>query len=231
MTAQTDYSQLVSQGPIELAGAIVVAVSKPSEKALCPVLAEGSTYTFISTTGTLSGTFANAPEKGPGISIDFAKNCVAQSAKDIRIHYNRSGGTETVTGTVEEAKERQEEESAATKKHEEEVEKEEAIRKLVEGHAKQVGEEAATREIAAKKQQEEAVTAAATAAVNKTKEEAAAKKKLEEGKAKSTKPPTRAQLLTKALKQCKKEKPKSKRVKCETTAKKKYGPKKKIKKK
>lgn len=46
-----------------------------------------------------------------------------------------------------------------------------------------------------------------------------------------TKPPTRAQLLAKALEQCKKDKPKSKRAKCVATATKKYGPKKKTKKK
>jgi hypothetical protein len=45
------------------------------------------------------------------------------------------------------------------------------------------------------------------------------------------KPPTRAQLLARALVQCKKDKPKRKRATCETTARKKYGPKKKTKKK
>ena len=55
-------------------------------------------------------------------------------------------------------------------------------------------------------------------------EEAAAKKKQEEEAAKK-KPPTRAQLLAKALKQCKKVKPKSRRAKCLAAAEKKYAPK------
>ena len=100
--------------------------------------------------------------------------------------------------TEAEAKKKQEEAAAAAaKKHQE--------------------EEAAA--VAAKKHQEE--EAAAAAAKAKAEAEAAAKKKREE-EAANKKPPTRAQLLAKALKQCKKDKPKSKRAKCEATAKKKY---------
>ena len=70
--------------------------------------------------------------------------------------------------------------------------------------------------------------AEAEAAQHKAEAEAAARKKAEEEAAKkaSSKPLTRVQLLAKALKQCKKEKPKSKRAKCEAAAKRKYGPKK-----
>jgi hypothetical protein len=89
------------------------------------------------------------------------------------------------------------------------------------GAKKQQEEAAAAAAALAKKQQEEAVAAAKA----KAEAEAAAKKKQEE----AAKPPTRAQQLTKALGQCKKDKPKSKRAKCEATAKKKYGPKKKKK--
>ncbi|HXB65506.1 MAG TPA: hypothetical protein VNV42_11600 [Solirubrobacteraceae bacterium] len=75
---------------------------------------------------------------------------------------------------------------------------------------------------AAKKHQEE------EAAAKKKAEEEAAKKKAEEEKAKAK--PTRAQLLAKALKSCKKES-KKKRSKCEAAARKKYGSKTKGKKK
>jgi hypothetical protein len=109
--------------------------------------------------------------------------------------------TVTVTaGSGEEAKRKAEEEAttAAAKKHQEE---EAAAKAKSEGEAK-----------------------AAAEAKAKAEAEAAAKKKAEEEQAKksSTKPLTRAQLLGKALKQCKKEKPKSKRSKCEAAAKKKY---------
>ncbi len=86
-------------------------------------------------------------------------------------------------------------------------------------------EDAAAAAAAAKKHQEEAATAAAAAAKKHQEEEAEAaeaKKRQDEKKAKS-KPPTRSQLLAKALKQCKKAKPKHKRMQCEKLAKNKYG--------
>jgi hypothetical protein len=67
-----------------------------------------------------------------------------------------------------------------------------------------------------KRQEEEA------AATKKRQEEEALKRKLEEEKAKP-RPLTRAQLLARALKQCKKQ-PKQKRAKCVAQAHKKYGP-------
>jgi hypothetical protein len=106
-TAQTDYSQLVSTGPVELAGPIVVVVGKPSKAASCPVLTPGQKYTFVSTTGMLSGMFSNVPEGGPEISITFTKEC-SHPSQTMQIAYNRSVGTETVTGTVEEARVKQE---------------------------------------------------------------------------------------------------------------------------
>jgi hypothetical protein len=185
-TAQKDYSQLTSRGTVELENAeLEVVVRPPEEGKACPTLLPGQKYTFVSTTGTLSGSFSNALEHGAEIPIEFAETC-KQISQTMRIAYNRSGGTETVTGTVEAAaKEKQEEE--AIKKREEEVKHEEALKRLIEEHAVQVGEEAANRETAAKKQQEEA-TATATkqhqeeeVAINhKHEEETAAKKKEEE---------------------------------------------------
>ncbi len=82
-------------------------------------------------------------------------------------------------------------------------------------------------EAAARKHQEE--EAAAAAAKKRQEEEAAAARKRQEEAAKAkAKPLTRAQLLVKALKTCKKQ-PKKKRAKCEATARKRYGPKKKKK--
>jgi hypothetical protein len=154
MVAQTEYSQLVSHGSIQLAGSkIEMVVRPPKEGKPCPTLTAGKTYTFVSTTGSLSGTFANAPEGGPEIPIRFAQSC-AQISQKLRIAYHESGGTQTVTGTVEaDVKETQEQEA---KEHEE------TIRKLVEEHAKKVAEEAAAAEAAAKRKHEEEAAAAAT---------------------------------------------------------------------
>jgi hypothetical protein len=78
------------------------------------------------------------------------------------------------------------------------------------------------QEIEAKQREEEAATAAA--AKKRQEEEAATAKNLQaEGQAKP-KSLTRAQLLAKALKQCKKTRAKHKRMQCEKLAKKKYGP-------
>jgi hypothetical protein len=108
-----------------------------------------------------------------------------------------------------------------------------AVEVLAEEHARQVGEEAAkeaqkkheeeataTAAAAKKHQEEEAIATAAVAKKHQEEAAAIAKKYQEEEKLKSKS--TRAQLLTKALKQCKKE-PRHKRGKCETAAKKKYG--------
>jgi len=171
---QVDYPQLVSSGPVELAGPITLLVDKPSEQAPCPVLSPGQKYTFVSTSGALSGTFSNAPEGGPEIAIAFTKNC-SHPTQTMRIRYNRSGGTETVTGTVEaQVKERQEREATERETHEREVreeeaperearereikQKEEAARKLAEENAKKA-EETAVAELAATKKREEETTA------------------------------------------------------------------------
>lgn len=95
------------------------------------------------------------------------------------------------------------------KKQEAALKKLEVTLKTAEEHAKQVGEEA-------KKHEEE--LNAQIAAIKKHQEEAAANKKHQE----ESKSPTRAQLLAKALKQCKKQ-PQNKRVQCEARAEKQYG--------
>jgi hypothetical protein len=126
--AKSAYSQLLSAGAIKLEGAkLEVRVVAGA----CPVLLPGETYTFVSTTGGLSGSFANAPEGGPEIPIEVASKC-PQRFQTMRIAYHESGATQTVTGTVEEAafirkqqeaaaKRIQEEEAAARRKQEEEA--------------------------------------------------------------------------------------------------------------
>jgi molecular chaperone DnaK (HSP70) len=126
------------------------------------------------------------------------------------IHSSFPGEIRAITAQEIEAKQHE----AEAKKQEEALQKQEAaLKKLEEAlkkaeeHAKQVGEEA-------KKHEEE--LNAQIAAIKKKQEEEA-KKKQEESK-----PPTRGQLLSKALAQCKKG-PKSKRAQCIAAATKKYG--------
>jgi hypothetical protein len=215
-------SQLVSTGPVELAGGIAVVVE--SSKEGCPALAPGQKYTLVSTTGTLSGAFGNAPEGGPEIKIGFAKGCDEQP-RTMRVSYSRTGGTETVTGTVE----AQAEETQAEETQEEEAkQKEEATTKLAEEHAKKLEEAVKAAAAAAARSAEEATNAKKhqeeeTTASRRREEEPTAHGGVLAAKERSQpKHPTRAQLLAKALEQCKKQ-PKHRRAKCEAAARKKYG--------
>jgi len=133
-TAKQDYAQLASSGAIELGGATLEAIVRPPEPHMpCPTLTRGETFTFISTTGRLTGSFDNALESSPELPIRFAESCTSTS-QTMRIGYHESGSTQTITGTVEEGAERKEAEA-----------------KLNEAHAKQAAEEAS----AAKKREEE----------------------------------------------------------------------------
>jgi hypothetical protein len=98
-TPGTDNSQLVAHGAIALGGASVgVSVTRPSVKAACPTLAAGQTYTLVSTTGPLSGSFGNV--SGGEIPIKFVDSCPAQTAQHVRISYDKNGSTQTVTATA-----------------------------------------------------------------------------------------------------------------------------------
>jgi hypothetical protein len=96
-TPGNDNSELVSPGAVGLGGAsLYVYVGKPAGQA-CPSPAPGTTYTLLATTGSLSGTFGNAPE-GFEMPIEF-EGC-PQRTEMLRIAYHTSGATKTVTGTV-----------------------------------------------------------------------------------------------------------------------------------
>jgi hypothetical protein len=238
-SAREDYSQLISRGSVELAGPIVVVVGKPSEGGGCPVLNPGQKYTFVSTTGSLSGTFSDALEGGPEIPIVFANGC-GHSPQTMRIAYNRTGGTETVTGTVEaQVKEKQEEEAKEGKAREA---KEREIRaretKELETKELELKEREATlrkgsealkaiavaheREEAEKKAREEAERRPPTLGTLDATPEAPKGGVLGVQEASKPRLPTRAQLLVKALRQCEKQ-PKRNRAKCDATARKRYG--------
>lgn len=97
-----DYSQLTSQGPIQLGGAsLFVTVGPPSPGASCPSLTPGQQYTLVSTTWSLLGAFGNAREGGE-IPIRFAEACGTREAQKLRVQYHESGTTQTVTATVPE---------------------------------------------------------------------------------------------------------------------------------
>jgi hypothetical protein len=212
-------SQLNAHGPVALEGGEIEVIVRPPKKGEpCPVLTAGQTYTFLSTTGALSGSFSNALEGGAEIPIEFAKACGTKSQM-MRIAYTRTGDTQKVTGTVEayvkEREEKQEQEERAAKEREEKG-KEELLKKA-NARTKKVEEEVA----ATARKYEEAEMAAKRVTEGleaRHHEEEAANQRLLQSK---SKPLTRSQKLAKALKACKKL-PKKKRAKCIVAAKKKY---------
>jgi hypothetical protein len=175
--AGEDYSQLLSNGTIALESSkIVVRVAPPHKGQPCPVLPAGRAYTFVSTSATLSGEFANAPEHGVEIPIKFAKACT-QRSQQLRISYHESGSTETVTGTVEaaanesreatEAQERKEAGERQEANEQQEVKARQKAQEQLEARRAQEAQEAAatkeSEEAAAKKTHEEEAAAAAAA--------------------------------------------------------------------
>ncbi len=96
--AGTGYSQLTARGAVSLSSATLV-VMVPKEGATCSPLPLLQTYTLVSTSGELTGTFGNAPE-GAEIPVDFASGCGSMPSQKLWIAYDRSGATKTVTATV-----------------------------------------------------------------------------------------------------------------------------------
>lgn len=93
-TAGTDYGQVTVSGSVTLAGRLSVSLGTFDT---CPTLTVGSSYTLITTTGTISGTFAHvasgATVTASGYSATGA-GCSSHSA--LRIDYTAN----TVTATV-----------------------------------------------------------------------------------------------------------------------------------
>jgi hypothetical protein len=166
-----------------LAGLIIATPVRTSSKAPCPTLAEGSTYKFVSTTGTLTGSFSNAPEGGPEVPIFLEASC-HKPMQTMRITYNRTGSVKTVVGTIEAvAEEIKQEAEAAAKKHEAEI-------------------------AANHPHPEESVAKGGVLAAKETAR---------------PKSPTRAQLMAKALKACRKQPTKHRRAQCAAQTRRKYG--------
>ena len=151
------------------------------------------------------------------LTVEDAANEGKPTVSHFEITVNESHAEEAAKRKAEEEAKRKAEEEASQRKAAEEA----AQRKAAEEAAqRKAAEEAAA---AQHKAEEEA-------AQRKAAEEAAQRKAAEEAaKKQQVKPPTRAQLLAKALAVCKKQ-PKRKRAKCQAVAYKKYGPKKKHKK-
>jgi hypothetical protein len=87
-TAGTDFSQLSASGTVDLGGASLLL---SGSLAGCPTLHAGDVDTLLTTSGTLTGTFAGIAD-GATVSL----NCQGGTAPTVRINYTHS----TVTATV-----------------------------------------------------------------------------------------------------------------------------------
>ena len=90
--AGTDYSQFRSGGSINLGGA-TLHLSAPSP---CPALNVGDVLSLVATTGSLSGTFSNAPTSGSTLQL----TCSGGSPATLQINYTASAATATVISST-----------------------------------------------------------------------------------------------------------------------------------
>jgi len=91
--AGTDFSQLSATSNITLGGKLVLGQGPSNGQ--CVTLSAGDVATLVTTTGTLSGTFSNAPD---GTTLTMASSCQTTLPK-VQIHYTSSSVTATVVGT------------------------------------------------------------------------------------------------------------------------------------
>jgi hypothetical protein len=96
-TAGTDFSQLSATGNITLGGTLDLRQARLNNNTgTCVALTPGDVATLVTTTGTLSGAFSNAPD---GTTLTVASSCQSTPPK-LRINYTASSVTATVLGAV-----------------------------------------------------------------------------------------------------------------------------------
>jgi hypothetical protein len=159
-TPGTDYSQLTTSGAVNLAGAhlsLGLGGEEPREETFpppCGRLTPGDVDTLLTTTGSLTGTFAGIPN---GTVIPFTPESPCEKAgeewRTVKINYSANAVTATVQESAEDKKPHEEE--VAAKKHQEE---EVAAKKHQEEEA--AAKKHQEEEAAAKKHQEEEAAAA-----------------------------------------------------------------------
>lgn len=105
--AGVDYTQLASSGVVNLGGATIELNGFGSTigSGTCPTVPLGQVDTLVSTTGSLIGTFGNAPD-GSTITATECLNLgphgevLSESTPAFRINYNTTSSPETVTATA-----------------------------------------------------------------------------------------------------------------------------------
>jgi hypothetical protein len=101
----TDFTKVSSTGPVALGNATLALEGEgPSLATECPPPTAGLAYPIISTTGTLSGSFKNAPDGGTITTSECVgagpDGFVTGGPYTYRINYNRTSSPRTVTATA-----------------------------------------------------------------------------------------------------------------------------------
>ena len=97
-TSGTDNSELTATGAVALGAPTISLALLGANNTTCPTLPSGSVYTLVSTSGSISGTFAGVPD---GTEIQLGNvNCNGPPSQKLRINYHETGSPQTVTATV-----------------------------------------------------------------------------------------------------------------------------------
>jgi len=97
--AGVNYTQITSGGTVALGGATLALFV--SQSGTCPPPPVGQTYTLITTTGAVTGTFSNAAN-GSTLAVVaecFGEKGLTTSTYNYRVNYNTGSSPETVTAT------------------------------------------------------------------------------------------------------------------------------------
>jgi hypothetical protein len=95
----TDYDQITSTGTVALGGAMLELNTSHAGES-CPSPPVGQVDTLITTTGSLVGTFSNAPNGSTVVSYCYGHDVFPERWYSYRINYNTATSPETVTATI-----------------------------------------------------------------------------------------------------------------------------------
>lgn len=107
-TIGTDDDPVTSTGPVDLGGAnleLKASIQPTLQTGTCPPPAKDATYTLVSTTGALTGTFADAPDGSTVMETECLTvgphgEVTSDESYPFRIEYNTDSTPETVTVTA-----------------------------------------------------------------------------------------------------------------------------------
>jgi hypothetical protein len=107
-TVGADYDPIMASGPVDLGGAALelkASIQPTLQTGECPAPTKGATYTLVSTTGSLTGTFADAANGSTAmetecLTVGTHGEVLKDESYPFRIAYNTGSEPQTVTVTA-----------------------------------------------------------------------------------------------------------------------------------